>query len=109
MPRIPRQPLLWAGNDEAGDLSQPRTFGAAESATEIGADFPDASAEHATLLQHTIGWLVAMAVWVIGIYAAQSIVDWRGYSTGWTMLHGAVWAVFCVAMKRATVHTLAHW
>lgn len=69
MPNAQRDPLLWAGNDEAGDLTQPRAFGmahsAAESATEIGADFPEDDAE-ALLRQRRTRFARVVALAVVG-------------------------------------------
>lgn len=111
--RIPRHTPLWAGADEAGDLTQPGTFGmpptAAECGTEIGADFADASAEHASLLTHCIGWLVALVAWVIGLAAGQSLADIGWLSTPWAMALGAAWLLVCIGMQRGTVHAIQQW
>jgi len=79
------------------------------AATDDTADFPDASAEHAPMLVHAIGWAVACITWAIGVTAAQWLFDVGAFGVPLTMAAGAAWVFASIGMKRSFVHAVQRW
>lgn len=68
----------WAGNDEAGDLGQPRAFGAAEAATEIGSTDPGPRKTLSTA-ELVLLWVIALlcVAWLASLATLfDSFVQW---------------------------------
>lgn len=72
-------------------------------------DFPDASAMHAPMLLHAIGWVVACIGWALGVTAAHWLVGIGAFGVPLTMAAGAAWVFVCIGLKRGFVHAAQGW
>lgn len=78
-------------------------------ATDDLAELPDAHAEHATMLLHAMGWVVAVIGWVMGVTAAQWLFEAGLFGVPLTMATGAAWLFACIGFKRGFVQAAQQW